>query len=155
MSFVRELPHPNYDEFDLKVAQEFGLRAGLAIENARLFERLTAANKAKDEFLGLVSHELRTPLTTIVGLSNILATRLDALTPLDRREVLDQLRSDSSRLQTLIENLLVLARMENGNEFDHEPILLQRLIPGIVELHRQRNPHRAVRTDLPLSLIHI
>lgn len=152
ISFVREASNPSYDDFDVNVAMEFGLRAGLAIENARLFEQLTAANRTKDEFLGLISHELRTPLTTIVGLSDILARRIDELTPRDRREALDQLQSDSSRLQTLIENLLVLARMESGKDFDHEPFLLQRLIPGIVALHRARHPHREVQVRVPENL---
>jgi len=143
ISFIPAESRRRYDERDLAVALEFGRRAGLAVENARLFEQLTQANAIKDEFLGLLSHELRTPLTTIIGLSSLLARDIENMSPEDRREAVEQLQVDSARLQTLIENLLILARLDRET-VEKEPILLHHLVPAAVAAFQRLNPERKV-----------
>jgi PAS domain S-box-containing protein len=68
-----------YDEHDLTMATLLGRRAGLAVENARLYtdthralEEVTTISRTKDEFLATLSHELRTPLNAIVGWVHLL-----------------------------------------------------------------------------------
>ena len=143
ISFITAESGRQYDERDLAVALEFGRRAGLAIENARLFEQLREANAVKDEFLGLLSHELRTPLTTITGLSDLLAREVDRMSADDRREAVEQLQIDAHRLQALIENLLILARLDR-EKFEKEPVALHYLVPSVVQMFQSRNPARAI-----------
>ena len=54
-----------YDRHDLSVAQELAVRAGISIENARLYSDLQRAARQKDEFLAVLAHELRNPLAPI------------------------------------------------------------------------------------------
>jgi two-component system sensor histidine kinase RpfC len=99
----------------------FGLLIGLVILPAytgTLIRKLSAAtlaaeeaSKAKSLFLASVSHELRTPLTAIVGMSGLLrAGPLDE----DQREMIETVDVATRSLQSLINGLLDLSRIEAG-----------------------------------------
>ncbi len=72
---------------------------------------LESAQAAKDEFLGLVSHELRTPLTSIRGYTELLQE--DELGP-DADAYLDVISRSSARLFGLVEDVLQMASIKNG-----------------------------------------
>jgi len=117
------------------------------IDHMKLTEdELRRANAIKDEFLSLVSHELRTPLTTIVGLTRVLWRSAESLSE-DARESLAIMARDSERLQTLIENLLIVARVDQ-KDVELEPILLPRLVTRVVQAHRERHPEREIEVDI-------
>lgn len=111
-------------------------------ETRQLLDDLQLANQAKDEFLGFVSHELKTPLTTVTGLSEVLVRRGESLGAIESQEAITTLHRDAVRLQGIIENMLTLARMERADM--NEPVLIQRLAPGLIERHRQLFPEREV-----------
>ena len=89
-----------------------------------------AARAARDAFIGVLSHELRTPITTIYGGSELLERDLDK----DRRaEVISDIRVESERLARLVEDLLVMTRVERGMvEITDEPVLVQHLLSSVV-----------------------
>jgi PAS domain S-box-containing protein len=90
-----------------------------------------SARAARDAFLGVLSHELRTPITTIYGGSELLQRGLE---PERRDEVISDIRVESERLARLVEDLLVMTRVERGTvEIGDEPILVQRLLPSVVQ----------------------
>ncbi len=92
----------------------------------------------RDTFIGILSHELRTPVTAIYGGSQVLLGRGERLDPAVSRELITDIAAESERLHRLIENLLVLARVERGEELiGGEPVLLQRVLPTIVERERE------------------
>ena len=105
-------------------------------------EELRRANEAKDEFLGLVSHELRTPITTIYGGAHLLRTRGATIDEESRISVLEDIEHESERLHRIVEDLLVLARVELGEEIATEPVLLQRTVEKSVNTFKKRRPGR-------------
>jgi PAS domain S-box-containing protein len=112
------------------------------------------ARLVRDAFLGVLSHELRTPVTAIYGNSEILARKSATEMPEERRrEVYDDIRAEADRLYRLVENLLVLSRVERqGLTIETEPVLLQRMIPRVVESEAARWPQARWATELPADL---
>jgi PAS domain S-box-containing protein len=98
---------------------------------------LAQSNRDKDDLLGMVSHELRTPLTLVFGNAELLHLRGDRLTYQERRDVVAEIYENARRLGGLIENMLMLARLDRAGS-EPEPVLLQRLLPGLVDEARRR-----------------
>ena len=115
-------------------------------------ERLQT-ERLRDTFIGMLSHELRTPVTSIYGGSQVLLNRGDRLDPETRHELISDVASEAERLHRLIENLLVLARVERGQDLaGGEPVLLQRVLPLIVERERALWPETTIEMTIPPGL---
>jgi signal transduction histidine kinase len=102
-------------------------QASAAITNARLFEQLREANRAKDEFLSTLSHELRTPLTPILGWMHLLRpfSNLDPLLA----QGIETVERNANQLAGLIKDLLDLTRIISGKiELEREPADLSSLV---------------------------
>ena len=128
--------------------QIFVNMAGLAIINAehsiRESERARVeedARRLQMEFLSDVSHEIRAPLATIQGASSLLETHGEELDPIRRREFLAALRDASGGLARMVEDLLLLSKLEAGHF---------RLFPKPVDLLAAvRDAVRSVLTEHP------
>jgi K+-sensing histidine kinase KdpD len=113
---------------------------------------LQAALVAKDDFLGLVSHELRTPLTQLLGNASILSRRWKSLSEATLDESFAEMLAQSQRLQRLVDNMLVLSRLERGITPETEPHLVQRLFDPIVEEFGQRFPGSRIEARVSPNL---
>jgi len=78
-------------------------------------QRMLELDKAKGEFVSAVSHELRTPLTSIVGYTELLADDLSENFSAEQRQLIERIDRNGDRLLHLVEDLLTLARVEDGN----------------------------------------
>jgi signal transduction histidine kinase len=88
--------------------------AGIALENARLFQDARQASLAKTEFLNMAGHELRTPLAVIRGYLSLIATGAYGTPPEGWVSVLSLLEDKSAELSTMVESILVAARLQTG-----------------------------------------
>lgn len=113
-------------------------------ERKRIEEALREANKAKDDFVGHVSHEMKTPITLIKGNAEVLDRRAFLLTDQDRRDALADIAEAADRLEQVIDNLLVLARVTEGHVIEREPMLIEDVVRLSVEDHRRLFPHRQI-----------
>jgi PAS domain S-box-containing protein len=109
---------------------------------------LREAGRLKDEFLALVSHELRTPLTTIRGYAAVLS-RHAALPEEAKQAALHDLVTESERLSRLVENMLVLARMEAGQKAPAEPLIAGRALRLAAERFSAGRPDARVVVAAP------
>lgn len=128
----------------LSLPQPDGASAGRAA--SRLVARM---DPAQDELLGRVSHELRTPVTTIYGNSQLLVRHLAAL-PMPERQMVADIAVEAERLLGLVDNLLMLARIESGAPVYREPLLLTHHVRGTCEDYAARHRlaiHFEVRGD--------
>lgn len=105
-----------YNEDDLEMMTELARRASLAVENALLYERARAADRAKSSFLAVMSHEFRTPLSAILGYADILTARVHG--ELNPKQVthLDRVKASVRHLSHLVDEILSFASMEAGRE---------------------------------------
>ena len=106
-----------------------------AVSLAEARDSAEAANRAKSEFLANMSHEIRTPLNGVIGLTQALAR-----TPMqsDQREMLDLIQSSGHTLQTLLSDILDLARVESGRlEIADEIFDLSRAVNDAAQLYRE------------------
>ena len=108
-----------------------------------------------DAFVGVLSHELRTPVTSIYsGIELLRAHRLDDDVVQD---VLRDVAVEAESLQRLIDDLLVLVRVDRGVAMAvPEPVLLRRIVGLAVDDERRRWPDHTFQvdlgTDLPMAL---
>lgn len=144
---------------DIKTLETIAAQAGIAIENARLYEemrdfsktlqkeverqtktlkdanvRLKQLDVAKSEFISLASHQLRTPLTIIKGyISMIMEGSWGKVTD-KQKEQLKKVYSSNDRLIKLVEDLLTVSRIESGRlEFEYKLVSLEEMIEGVVK----------------------
>jgi len=73
------------------------------------------AGQLKNEFVSMVSHELRTPLTSIAGFADTLRDSWSNLDEAEVHEFLSIIRGETSHLSDLVEDILVIPRLEAGH----------------------------------------
>lgn len=87
-----------------------------------------ATNALKNHFVAMVSHELRTPLTSIAGFSETLVTSWQTLPPGEVDEFLTYITKQAAYLGDLVEDILVIPRLEAGRlQIFPEPLDLTEL----------------------------
>jgi signal transduction histidine kinase len=77
-------------------------------------ESAERAQRIKDEFVSMVSHELRTPLTSIAGFAAMLSNGWKDLPQDEVDEFLEIINHQATHLSELVEDLLVIPRLEAG-----------------------------------------
>jgi signal transduction histidine kinase len=76
-------------------------------------ERIETLDRQKSDFLATISHELRTPLTSIIGYLELLQEGTGDLTG-QQQKMLHVIDRNTVRLRSLIEDVMVLSRIEGG-----------------------------------------
>ena len=121
-----------YTDADLALAMDLAQRAGVAIENTRLYQALRDADRRKDEFLATLAHELRNPLAPIRNALQILKMpRVDAATVERSRDMMER---QVHHLVRLVDDLLDVSRVMRGKiELRREPVELATVVARAVE----------------------
>ena len=92
------------------------------------------ATRIKDEFLATLSHELRTPLSSILGWTQVLKLKADALKPADLKRAVDVIDRNARAQVRLIEDLLDLNRIMAGKvRLDVKQVSLPEIVQSVIE----------------------
>jgi two-component system, OmpR family, sensor kinase len=103
----------------------------------RLFEAERESKETLRRFVADASHELRTPLTTVLGYLDVLEESGDT-DPVVRHRVFRVMREEGGRMARLVEDLLVLARLDEGREMPAELVDLVALAREVVANYPDR-----------------
>jgi two-component system OmpR family sensor kinase len=99
------------------------------------------------QFVADASHELRTPLAIIAGYTELARRRPDD--DLALRTALVKVEEESGRMTALVEDLLLLARLDSGRPLDRQQVDLTRLLLEAVSDARVLAPDHRWRLALP------
>jgi two-component system, OmpR family, sensor kinase len=126
-------------------------RLGLALNTmlGRIEEAFSARAASEERlrrFLADASHELRTPLTSIRGYAELFR-RGAARRPDDLEKAMRRIEDESARMGVLVDELLLLARLDQGREPAREPVLLAEVAADACDDLRTAAPDRQVRFD--------
>jgi two-component system OmpR family sensor kinase len=109
-------------------------------------EARQASEQQLRQFVADASHELRTPLATIAGYTELARRRPDED---NVRTALDKVEEESARMTSLVEDMLLLARLDAGRPLEREPVDLTRLLLEAVSDARVVGPDHHWRLELP------
>ena len=132
-------------------------RLGLAL-NAMLgqIERAFAVRAASEEklrrFVADASHELRTPLAAIRAYAELFTRGADRR-PEDLARSMGGITRESERMSLLVEDLLLLARLDEGRPLEREPVELDRVVGEAVDTALTVEPTRPIELDAERAVV--
>jgi len=122
------------------------------IEDA--FAARTASEEKLRRFVADASHELRTPLTAIRGFAEL--HRQGAVSGEEKtKELIGRIENESVRMGSLVEDLLLLARLDQAREMDKKPVDLVALIRESVASAQAAGPGHPITTNLAVDELFI
>ncbi|MBA8794812.1 signal transduction histidine kinase [Friedmanniella endophytica] len=157
VGLVRPVGSPVWADTELTAIQRMARDVGraVALERAyrreqRLVSELQALDTQKNAFVSMISHELRTPLASISGhLEIVRAGDLGVIEPLVDRS-LEAIERNARRLTTLIGDLLLLSRIEEGER----PVTMVPVDLGpVIEECAATLRHQAQRAGVAFDLV--
>jgi two-component system OmpR family sensor kinase len=121
----------------------------------RMVERIAAALSARHasemrvrQFVADASHELRTPLAAIQGYTELAQRRRDQM-PQDVAHAMSRVESETQRMTHLVEDMLLLARLDAGRPLGEEPVDLSSMVVDAVSDAHVAGPDHGWFLDLP------
>jgi PAS domain S-box-containing protein len=118
----------------LSLALDITQRKRAEVELLKALEREKELSQLKSNFVSMVSHEFRTPLGIIQSSAELLRDFLDRMPLAERREQLDSISKNTHRMAGMMEEVLVLSRLEAGKlDFQPAPLDLNLFYRRIVD----------------------
>jgi two-component system, OmpR family, sensor kinase len=132
-------------------------RLGLAL-NAMLGQ-IESAFKAREasearlrRFVADASHELRTPLSGVRAYAELFKRGADRR-PADLARAMEGISRESERMSVLVQDLLLLARLDDGRPLEREPVELDEVAREAVETARAVEPERPIELQVEPAVV--
>jgi len=141
-----------YTPEDFTLAQDVAGRAGVAVDNARLYReaesaraQALSANSAKSEFLATMSHEIRTPINATLGYAQLLEMGISGPLTETQRTQVTRIRATTAHLLGLVNEILDLAKVESGTmSVQHETAMAGEAVDSALALLRPQAASRGI-----------
>ncbi len=131
------------------------MRAALARETAAA-DRLRELDRFRGDLVATVSHELRTPLTSILGNVELLADGDAGALVGSQARLVAAVERNARRLLALIEDLLMLSRIEAGAvKINARPVQVRAIVGGALEALHSVRASRGVELSVELPAAHM
>jgi two-component system OmpR family sensor kinase len=118
------------------------------------FEARVNSESKLRRFVADASHELRTPLTAIRGFAEL--HRQGAVVGEENtKELVGRIEKESIRMSTLVEDLLLLARLDQSREMTQEPVDLNTLLTEAVASAKAAGPNHLIELSLPSAEVFV
>ena len=104
------------------------------------------------QFVADASHELRTPVSVILGITE-LWRRGELRSGNQRDEAIHRIGVSGTQIGRLVEDLLLLARLDEGRPLENEPVDLGRVVREVVADVSTTNSTRTIVLDIPRSVV--
>jgi two-component system OmpR family sensor kinase len=121
-------------------------------ERDRSLRALEASESKLRRFVADASHELRTPLAAVRAYAELF-TRGAASRPDDLERSLKGISRESERMTVLVEDLLLLAHLDEGRPLEREPVALDAVVAEALETARMLEPERPIESRLLPSTV--
>lgn len=132
--------------------EKFVVRAGLALENARLYAAAQRATLARDEVLAVVSHDLRNPLSSIAICARTLGEDVPAGS--EQATMLNAIAEATDWMSRLIHDLLDASALEAGRlTMVHRPESVSEMIASAINMHAAQAAARSITLTAELPAV--
>jgi two-component system OmpR family sensor kinase len=121
-------------------------------ERDRSLRALEASESKLRRFVADASHELRTPLAAVRAYAELF-TRGAATRPNDLERSMKGISRESERMSVLVEDLLLLAHLDEGRPLELQPVALEDVVAESIETARTIEPDRPLTVDLTPSTV--
>jgi signal transduction histidine kinase len=159
MSLVRREPN-SFAAEERELVTLLGRLVATGVQNIRSYEaerttveELRRLSALRADFVSLVSHELRSPMAAVIGSARTLQQRWRQLAPEQRESFLALIADETSRLATLVGDVLDTSRIEAGTfSFTFAPVDLGELVEESVAHAAVSQDEVPVRAEVEKSL---
>lgn len=150
----------NFEESDCSLVETLASSAGIAIENARLIEKLRqqteelqARNEELDAFAHTVAHDLKTPLSVMVGYMDVLLEE-GACSEEEQRTMIKAVARSGRKLNNIIDELLVLSEVRK-RDVRSQPLEMDRIVSEarhrLAHMIDELKPQFIISEELPVA----
>ena len=155
LGLVRAEEHA-FTPAELELVSLLGRLVATAVQNIRSYEaerntadELRRLSALRADFVSLVSHELRSPMAAVIGAARTLQGRWRELTPEQREAFLALIGDETSRLATLVDDVLDTSRIEAGTfSFTFSDVDLAELLRDVVASAKLAQDEVALTTEV-------
>ncbi|MBQ7796568.1 MAG: DUF4118 domain-containing protein [Lachnospiraceae bacterium] len=126
------------------------------IKNQEQIKLEVEKEKMRGNLLRAVSHDIRTPLTSIMGSASVLIENSGDISEEKKQELARDIQSEAQWLIQIVENLLSITRIDNGDgetKINKQEELLEEIVGSAVLKFKKRFPEMKVLVEMPEELV--